>query len=123
MYVEKLKEMFTRMVLQKDASLIPLYYHENFMLYANTQVMTYNDYLKFHQEVYKTPIKYEIAYDEDAFLEQGEKVAGRVWITISLPNKSSQTIEVILIALFKDNKLYRIWELTSPDWSNMSEFA
>lgn len=122
MYIEKLKEMFERMVIKKDASLIPFYYHKNFVLYANDQEMTYEAYLTFHQEVYETPIQYGITYDEETLLEQGEKIAARVWITTSLPNESPKIIEVILIALFKDDKLYRIWELTYPDWSKMPEF-
>ena len=122
MYLEKIKEMFEKMVINKDASLLPFYYHQNFVLYANDQEMTYDAFLKFHQEIYKTPIQYEVAYDEETLLEQDEKVAGRVWITTSLPNQLPKKIEVILIALFKDSKLYRIWELTYPDWSKMPEF-
>jgi hypothetical protein len=48
-------------------------------------------------------------------LQQGEKLAGRVWITISVPGTSHKRIEVILIAHYKDDKIYRLWELTYPD--------
>ena len=122
MYLEKLKEMFEEMVIKKNASLIPFYYHKDFVLYANDKKMMYEAYLKFHQEIYNTPIKYAIAYDEETLLEQGEKIAGRVWITTSLPNEVPKKIEVILIVAFKDNKIYRLWELTYPDWSKMPEF-
>ena len=44
--------MFERMVIQKDAALIPLYDHKDFVLYANDQEMTYEEYLKFHQDIY-----------------------------------------------------------------------
>jgi hypothetical protein len=109
MYLEKFKEMFEKMVLKKDASLIPFYYHKDFVLSANDQEMDYEDYLKFHQEVYETPIQYDVAYDEETFLEQDEKIAGRVWITTRLPNDLPKKIEVIFIVQFKDNKIYRIW--------------
>ena len=122
MYLEKFKEMFERMVYKKDASLIPFYYHKDFVLYANDQEMDYEAYLKFHQEVYETPIQYDVVYDDETFLEQGEKIAGRVWITTRLPSGLPKKIEVIFIAQFKDDKIYRIWELTHPDWSKMSEF-
>lgn len=122
MYIEKLKEMFERMVIKKDASLIPFYYHKDFVLYANDQEMTYEAYLKFHQDIYATPIQYDILYDEETLLEQGEKIAARIWIRTSLPNEPPKKIEVLLIALFRDDRLYRIWELTYPDWSKMSEF-
>lgn len=122
MYLESLKEMFEKMVISKNASLIPFYYHEDFVCFTNEQEMSYEHFLKFHQEIYATPIKYEVIYDEETLLEQGEKVAGRIWITTSLPNEMPKKIELILIAHYKDGKLYRLWELTSPDWSKMSEF-
>ena len=122
MYLRKFKEMFERMVIKKDATLIPFYYHKDFVLYGNNQEMTYETYLKFHQEIYKTSIQYDVTYDEETLLEQEEKIAARIWITTSSPNEPPKEIEVILIALFKDDKIYRIWELTYPDWSKMPEF-
>ena len=35
MYLEKLKEMFSEMVVKKNISLIPTYYHPDFILYTN----------------------------------------------------------------------------------------
>lgn len=122
MYIEKIKKMFAEMVLKKDASLIPIYYHKDFLLYTNGQITDYDAFLKSHQEYYATSIQYEIVYDEETLLEEGEKVAGRVWITTSKPNEIPKKIEVILIAEFKDDKIYRLWELTYPDWSKMPEF-
>lgn len=122
MYIEKLKEMFEKMVLQKNASLIPVYYHQDFVLYENGEKMTYEEYLNFHQDVYATSIRYDVAYDEETFLEQGEKVAGRLWVTTQLPSETPKKIEVVFIALFKESKIYRLWELPYPDWSKMPEF-
>ena len=110
------------MVVKKDASLIPYYYHKNFFLYTNNQTTDYNDFLKSHEEYYATAIQYEVVYDEQTLIEQGEKVAGRIWITVTRPNEMSKKIEVILIVHFKDNKIYRVWELTHPDWSKMDAF-
>jgi hypothetical protein len=45
-----------------------------------------------------------------------------VWITTSRPNEAHKKIEVILIAQYKDNKIYRMWELTYPDWSKLPAF-
>lgn len=123
MYIKILKEMFTEMVIKKNATLIPFYYHEEFLLYTNEQITDYEAFIKSHQEYYKTPIKYEVVYDDETFLEQGEKIAGRVWITIQMPNEFPKKIEVILIAQFKDNKIYRLWELTYPDWSKLPAFS
>lgn len=122
MYIKLLKEMFTKMVLEKDASLIPKYYHKDFLLYANGQEMNYLSYLEFHEKFYKTPIQYQVEYDDETLLEQDDRVTGRVWITTTLPNESPKLIEVMLVAKFKEGKIYRIWELTYPDWSQLPAF-
>jgi len=114
--------MFSEMVLKKDASVIPKYYHKDFLLYTNEVTMGYDNFLESHVKYYATPIKYEIQYDEETFLEQGDKIAGRVWITTSRPGEPSKKIEVILIAQYKDGKIYRVWELTYPDWSKLPAF-
>lgn len=122
MHVNKLKEMFTNMVERKDASLIPFYYHPDFLLYTNGQVTNYEDFLTSHQAYYATEKNYIVEYDEDTLLAQGEKVAGRIWITVSVPGEQSKKIEVMLIAHYKEDKIYRLWELTYPDWSKLPEF-
>lgn len=122
MYLQKLKEMFSEMVLKKDASVIPTCYHKEFLLYTNEEMMGYDAFLESHEKYYATPIKYEIQYDEETLLEQGDKIAGRVWITTSRPNEAARKIEVILIAQYKDGKIYRLWELTYPDWSKLAAF-
>lgn len=120
--IDLLKEMFAEMVIKKDAALIAHYYHPDFLLYTNGQEMDYQTFLTSHQEYYKTEISYEVAYDEPTLLEQEQKVAGRVYITTKRPNEAAKEIEVILIAEYKENKLYRLWELTYPDWSQLPAF-
>lgn len=122
MKLELLKEMFEKMVIPKDASLIPTYYHKDFVLFANGGQMNYQEYLVFHEEIYQTPIQYKVKYHEETFVEQENKIAGRMWITTERPHEKPQEIEVLLIAEYKDNKLYRIWELTYPDWSKLPAF-
>jgi hypothetical protein len=122
MYLEKLKEMFNQMVLKKDASVIPLYYHPDFLLYTNEVTMDYDTYLESHLKYYATPIQYEVFYDEETLLEQGEKIAGRVWITTSMPDEAPRKIEVILIVQYREERIYRLWELTCPDWSKLPAF-
>jgi hypothetical protein len=84
--------------------------------------MTYAAFLQMHKDIYKTSIQYKIRYDEETFVEQGNKFAGRMFITTKKPNEPAREIEVILIAEYKDSKLYRLWELTYPDWSKMKAF-
>jgi hypothetical protein len=58
MYLEKLKEMSQKMVIEKNASLIPFYYHKDFLLYTNEQEMNYDSFIKLHKDIYDTAIKY-----------------------------------------------------------------
>jgi hypothetical protein len=122
MYLQKLKQMFSEMVLKKDSAVISHYYHPEFLLYTNEEVMAYSDFVASHQKYFATPIKYEIQYDEETLVEQAEKIAARVWITTCMPDEPARKIEVILIAQYKDEKIYRLWELTYPDWSKLPAF-
>lgn len=121
-YISLLKEMFAKVTVEKNAHAIPLYYDKDFELYSNGKTMGYQELLQSHQAIYKTPIQYEIRYDEKAFVAQQNKVAGRLFITTKKPNEAEVEIEVILIAEYKKDKLYRVWELTYPDWSKMKRF-
>jgi hypothetical protein len=121
-YLDLLKEMFEEMTVKKNASLIAHYYHPDFVLYTNGSQIGYADFLKSHEDYYQTPIRYEVEYDEPTWLEQGNKLAGRMWITTSRPKEKATKIEVLLIAEYQDNKIYRVWELTYPDWSQLPAF-
>ena len=122
MYIPQLKEMFEEMVVKKDLSKLPDYYHPEFLLFTNGTQMDYAAFAESHQNYYATPIRYQIEYDEETLLEQRDKLAGRIWITTSRPNEPATKIEVILIAQYKNNKIYRLWELTYPDWSMLPAF-
>lgn len=122
MYIEKFKEMFTEVTVKKNASMISKYYHENLLLFTNGQVDNYEKFLNDHIEHHKSSKQYEIEYDDETFLEQGEKLAGRIWITVSLPNDKPKRLELIIIAQYKDDKIYRLWEVCYPDWSQLPEF-
>ena len=84
--------------------------------------MHYRDYLEFHEKYYATPISYHVEYDELTLLEQNERVAGRVWITVKRPHESAKKIEVILVVQYQEGKIIRLWELTYPDWSKLPAF-
>ena len=121
-YIALLKEMFTDLVEAKNASLIPKYYHREFMLYANGQTQDYAYFLDYHEKIYQTDIHYQVSYDDNTFVAQGERVAARIFFVISKPNEPPKELEVILICEFKDHKIYKIWELCYPDWSKMPAF-
>lgn len=121
-HITILKEMFNKVTVEKNNQAIPLYYDKDFELYSNGKKMDFDAFLKMHRDIYKTSIQYKVRYDEKTFVEQGDKVAGRLFITIKKPDELAREIEVILVAEYKGNKLYRLWELTYPDWSGMKAF-
>jgi len=122
MYAQLLKEMFSEMVEKKNAALVPKYYHKEFELYANGQIQDYAYFLDFHEKIYQTSIQYKVSYDENAFVEQDGKLAARIFFIISKRNEPVKELEVILISEFKENKIFRVWELCYPDWTKMPEF-
>jgi hypothetical protein len=119
---ERLVEMFDRMVVVKDASVVDSYYHPQFELHTNGQVQDLATFRAGHERVYPTEITYRVEYDDEAWVETSDRLAGRVWITTQLPGEASTRIEVILIAVYRDQLIYRLWELTWPDWSRLGEF-
>lgn len=117
-----LKQMFEKVTVEKNVQAIPVYYDEDFELYSNGNKMNYDSFLQLHTNIYKTPIQYKVRYDNETFVEQGNKLAGRLFITTKKPDEATHEIEVILVVLYKNQKIYRLWELTYPDWSKMKTF-
>ena len=64
-----LREMFDRMVVAKDAALVPVYYHPDLLLTTNGQVQDYAAFASGHQKVYGTAISYAVTYDDEAWVE------------------------------------------------------
>lgn len=114
--------MFSEMVIKKDASVIPKYYHKDLAVYTNGTVIDYKHFLNSHIIYYKSSIEYAVKYQEDSFIEEKDKIAARLWITITKPQEPTKEVEVILIAQYKDGKIHKVWELTYPDWRHMSHF-
>ena len=114
--------MFAEVIGKKNSSLIPSYYHHEFVLYANGQVTNYEEFLSSHQQHLSSTKIYQFEYDDETFIEKDGKLAGRIWITVSVPNGTPHKIEVVLIVQYKDGKIFRIWETTFPDWSQLPEF-
>lgn len=121
-HITRLKEMFDKVTVAKDARVIPTYYDKDFKLYSNGKIMNFAAFLKIHRDIYKTSVQYKIRYDDNTFVEQGNRVAGRLFITIKKPDERAQEIEVIFIAEYKNDKLYRLWEITYPEWSKLKAF-
>jgi hypothetical protein len=117
-----LQEMFSEMVVKKVASLIPHYYHPDFLLFTNGQTQSYRLFAEGHKKMYATSITYEVTYDEDTWVESAGKVAVRCWIKTQLASEDAVEYEVVLIGTYVDQKLHRLWELTWPDWRTAEAF-
>jgi hypothetical protein len=117
-----LREMFDRMVVAKDAALVPVYYHPDLLLTTNGQLQDYEAFASGHQKVYGTAISYAVTYDDEAWVESPDRVAGRMWITTQRPDEPPTRIEVVFIATFLGGQIHRLWELTWPDWSKLGAF-
>lgn len=122
MSIAVLRQMFEEMVVNKDASAIDRFYDPTFVMYSNGITQDFDAYATSHRNVLATAIRYSVEYDEQAWVETTDKVAGRVWITTSLPGESPTRIEVVLIAAFSDGRITRIWETTWPSWNEMPTF-
>lgn len=75
-----------------------------------------------HARVYPTSITYRVEYDDDGWVESGNRLAARVWITVQRPGERATRIEVVLVAEYRDGKLLWLKEVTWPDWSRLSAF-
>lgn len=122
MYIELLQEMFAEMVEKKNVSLVSQYYHPNFKLYANGVNQNYEELYASHVKIYQTDIAYKVTYDNESFVESGEKCAMRAFIRLSWPDKNAVELDLVLIAEFKEHKIYRVWETCYPDWSQLETF-
>jgi SnoaL-like protein len=120
MTVALLKEMFDRMVIRKDADQIERYYHPDFVMYSDGFCQTYDEFAASHRTVYATSITYAIDYDDEAWVEAQDKIAGRMWITTARPGETPTRIELVLIAGFRDGRIHRVWETTWPSWRSVA---
>ncbi|MCF7553726.1 nuclear transport factor 2 family protein [Pseudonocardia sp. WMMC193] len=119
---ELAREMFTRMVEAKDASLVDTYYDPEFVLTTNGQTQNIDEFRAGHERVYPTAITYRVEYDENSWVEAGARLAARLWITTERPGEEPHRIEVVFVAEYRDGRLLRLNELTWPDWSTLAAF-
>jgi len=115
--------MFDRMVVPKDGDLIEHYYHPEFVMYSDGLAQDFAEFAASHRKVYDTEISYAIEYDDEAWVEAADRVAGRVFITTTRPGEKPNRIEVVLIATYLDGRIHRVWETTWPSWRGIEAFA
>ena len=114
--------MFDQMVEKKDSAAVDRFYDPSFVMSSNGITQDFDAFAASHRTIYATPICYSVEYDEQAWVETTDRVAGRVWITTSRPGESPTRIEVVLIAAFNDSRITRIWETPWPSWRTLPAF-
>jgi hypothetical protein len=119
MSVALLREMFVRMVIAKNIELAEHYYHPDFLMNSDGLSQDFAAFRESHRKLYETAIGYAVEYDEEAWVEAADKVAGRVWITTSRPGEQPTRIELVLIAAYRDGRIHRVWETSWPSWRNV----
>ena len=122
MSVAVLRQMFEEMVVARDITVVDRFYDPSFVMDSNGVTQNFDAFVASHRKVYETAISYAIEYDDEAWVEGDDKVAGRVWITTTRPGESPTRIEVVLIAAFKDGRVTRLWETTWPSWNELPAF-
>ena len=122
MTIALFREMFERMVIRKDAALIEHYYHPEFVMYSDGLQQDFAAFAAGHRAIYETAISYAISYDDEAWIETTDRVAGRIWITTQRPGEDPTRIEIVVIAAYRDGLIHRIWETTWPSWRSVDAF-
>jgi hypothetical protein len=115
-------EMFQQMVVKKNSNLTRQYFHPDFLLETNGERQDFASFLEGHRRVYVTDITYEASYDDNASVESTDRVAARVWIKTQNSEAAPPVFEVVLIAIVHEQKFYRMWETTWPDWRSVKGF-
>ena len=70
------QEMFSEMVEAKDISQAGKFDDPGFLLYTNGQVQDYAAFCAGHARVYPTEISYAVEYDDEAWVEAGDRLGG-----------------------------------------------
>jgi hypothetical protein len=119
---QRLEAMFSRMVVKKDISKMPVFYDRHFVLYSNGSRMSYKRFYRFHAEEYQTGIQYRVRYDHKTIVSAPHRLAERLFISFRMPGKQWKKLQVNLIAVYRKNKIYRLYELTYPNWQRQAAF-
>jgi hypothetical protein len=84
------------MVVAKNGDLIEHYYDPDFVMYSDGFRQSFTDFRDSHLKIYETPITYVVEYDEQAWVEALDRVAGRIWIWLRWKTIELQRAWVLL---------------------------
>lgn len=113
--IELIKNMFSEFADKRDISKLDNFYSKDFTMESNGQHYNYQEFKNVEQSIFKK-IKNQKDTYHDIFATS-DKVVSRMTIKLTHQDGKIDEYQVILIALIKDNKIAKIWEVTYPDWS------
>lgn len=111
-----LKKMFSQMVEKKDLTKIPVFYAKNFVMMSNGVSIPYKQYYQDHIKPYQSADTFKVSYDHKSLFGVGNRVAARVVVTITKPNKTASKVVLMLIGVY--NKKYqftKMWVMNRPN--------
>lgn len=111
--IQLVRDMFDS-AIRMDADAIDHQLSREFEMVSNDVTWDFQTYKDFHVETYKHRRGIEITI-ADIFCK-GDRVAARVEIRLLEADGSAKDLQVMLIVQIKDDRIYRLWELTFPHW-------
>jgi len=111
------KNMFSEFAEKKDINKLDLYYTKSFVLESNGKKYDYTEYKNLEGKIYRDLKSLTVKKYDDIF-SSGNKVVARMKIKLIKNTGQEHEFYVFLIALIKDAKIDKIWELTYPSWSD-----
>jgi ketosteroid isomerase-like protein len=111
------KEMFSEFAEKLDMNKFDGFYTKNFVLESNGKRYSHEEYKNIEHDIFQTLKRLRVVRYNDIFCASN-KVVSRMTIKLVHKNGKINEFQVILIALIKNGKIDKIWELTYPSWSD-----
>lgn len=109
--IDFLKNTIVKHILSKEFEGLLIHIHPDFLLSFNQYKIDQKNLGKIFDYLQK--IDYKIEYLNDCFFETAEKCAGKVIVTFVGPDSVRNRVKVFLITEFKENKLFRLWQISN----------
>ena len=108
------KKMFSEFAESLDINKLDQFFSKDLVLKSNDEYLTYTQYKELEKKNFSALKSLKVKYDD--IFNAGDKVISRLSINLISKKGKKTEFQVIIIALIKQNKIDKIWELTYPDW-------
>jgi hypothetical protein len=110
-----LVELLDHVVTRRDASALADNLHDDFRLLCNGATYERAAFLERVAGAMLPDDGYTVDLDDEAWVEQFDRVACRVWVTLTRADADTSESEIVLIATVRDGRFHRAWVLIWPD--------